>query len=58
MKLIVKATKPEVTQKQRIARTREKTREVVWCYVYCRKCLTDSYRNDLVFIEGRSESRN
>jgi len=58
MILVVKATKPEVTSKQRIASTVEETREVVWCCVYCGKYLTDDWKNRLVFIEGRSESRN
>jgi len=42
MKFIVKATKPEVTR----------------CCVFCGKYLTDSCKNRLVLIDGRSESRN
>jgi hypothetical protein len=29
--------------KQRMAWTREEIREVIWSYMYCRKCLTDIY---------------
>jgi hypothetical protein len=54
MKLVVKATKPEVAPKQRITWTRE----VLWCCVYCRKYPTDNYKNVPLVIEGRSESRN
>jgi hypothetical protein len=39
--LTVKATKPKITKhtevKQRMAWTKEETREVIWCYMYCKQ---------------------
>jgi len=36
---------PKSTEvKQRIAWTREEITQVIWCYMYCRKYLTDNYK--------------
>jgi len=43
-----KSPRPKYIQtyggKQRMAWTREKIKEIIWCYKHCRKYLTDNYK--------------